>query len=364
MPFNPVLPEDDDLTKLIQQGDADQARLKEQNSGYDTTGAITGALAALGAGFQGKDSLAAVGQVQNQRRQARQDEMSALDKWKQNKIEEIKLKRQGTMNQREDEKYAQDQDLLAREKDPSSDESKIAQQAAAKMGYKDDTSGLTAQQFKAFSPAMEKIYQVEQARLARQDALNAKGAAAQAKADSGVTEGRKALDKDYAKDFNDWTSTGRSTLEKNLQALRDASAALDADPSLTGGMTGVLGDRFTADRVLGQRQKVGSAVQNSLKATLGTQFTEKEGERILKNAYNEAADAKTNKTSIDALIKQLEAQAAANDSKANYFQQKGTLTGLENGFSGQAAGPPPVSPEDAMKELERRKNARKNAGTQ
>ena len=149
------------------------------------------------------------------------------------------------------------------------------------------------------------------------------------KKNEGSREGVKALDKDFAKDYNDWTSTGKSSLNKNLSYLEEARQALKDDPSLTGGGTGILGDRLTADRVLAQRQKVNSAIQGSLKATLGGSFTQAEGERVLKNAYNEAASPETNMASLDATIRDLRAQALAKESKSRYFEKNNSLNGYQ-----------------------------------
>lgn len=69
----------------------------------------------------------------------------------------------------------------AREEDPTSAESKMAQELARAMGYKGKIETLTASQFKAFSPALEKKYTVEQNRLARQDSKRASDADAEAR---------------------------------------------------------------------------------------------------------------------------------------------------------------------------------------
>lgn len=66
------------------------------------------------------------------------------------------------------------QEIEARENDPMSPESMVAKEAAKRMGYSGDIESLTASQFKRFSPAFEKIYSIEQKKLARQDALAAR----------------------------------------------------------------------------------------------------------------------------------------------------------------------------------------------
>lgn len=328
----------------------DDARKKLQEDSKLSFGDKAGAaLAAIGAGFMGKDAASAgmnkLNAAKSEKRQALED----FDKGRSNKIQEFDLNRKATMQGREDEQYKQDQEKLAREKDPNSPESKMAQDLAKSMGYNGDVAGITADKFKQFSPALEKMYTIAEAkkdksldRQLKQQEIDIKKQEAAAKASplGKLSEGQKAVDKDYAKDYNEWTSTGRSTLDKNLTSLKEARDALKADSSLTGGLTGVFGDRLTADRVLKQRQKVQSAVQNSLKATLGSQFTEKEGERILKNAYNEAASPETNIESLNALITQLESQKQVNDQKAGYYEKSGSLQGYKSSPSQQSSGYP------------------------
>lgn len=172
MPINPItgLEEEDEYTKLFAENDAKRKALDEASSGYDTTGAVTGALASLAAGFQGKDSLGAVNQIQNQRRQSRADESSALDKWKQGKLAELSAKRDQVKAGREDEKYSQDQEKVKRESDVASQDSMMAQQLASKMVPGRDFSKMSASQINQILPSLSKIYEVEQKKLDRGEA--------------------------------------------------------------------------------------------------------------------------------------------------------------------------------------------------
>lgn len=160
------------------------------------------------------------------------------------------------------------------------------------------------------------------------------------KASAGATEGRKAVDKDYAKDFNEWTSVGRAALDKNLERLRAAKVALQNDSSLTGPGAAFIPDKirnFTNEKAITTRDDVRAAAQGALKATLGSQFTEKEGERIMNQAFNEGLSPKANIAKIDAAIQELETARNNNDSKAEYFRKNGTLSGWERGGQ-QAVG--------------------------
>lgn len=58
--------------------DARQA-IVDQNSGFDTGGVFGGALASLGAAFQGKDSMSAANNVLNQRRTLKNDRLAQFD---------------------------------------------------------------------------------------------------------------------------------------------------------------------------------------------------------------------------------------------------------------------------------------------
>jgi hypothetical protein len=152
------------------------------------------------------------------------------------------------------------------------------------------------------------------------------------KMSEGGTEGRKAVDKDFAKDYNEWNGGGFATAQKNLQRLRDAKAALKNDPSLTGSFRGLAPDwvrNATNEKAITTRDDVRAAAQGALKATLGSQFTEKEGERIMNQAYNERLSPQANIDKIDAAIKELEGHQQAMLAKSKHFEQHGSLRGFE-----------------------------------
>jgi hypothetical protein len=147
----------------------------------------------------------------------------------------------------------------------------------------------------------------------------------------GMTEGQKALDKDYAKDYNDWTSTGKAALDKNLQRLQDAKQMLQSDPTLTGSVRGMLPDfirNSTNETAIRVRDQVRAAAQGALKATLGSAFTEKEGERIMNQAYNEKLSPEENIRKIDAAIQELVTNKSNNDTKADLFGRTGSISKL------------------------------------
>lgn len=318
MAINPITgEEEDEYTSVTNKYNTDRQALEDSQSGYDTQGALAGALASLGAAFQGKDSLGAVSQMQNQRRQVRADEMSALDKWKNSQIENIKAKREGKTAAREDA-------VLAREDDPNSNESKMANELAGAMGYKGVP--ITATQFKSFSPIMEKKYEIEQKRIESQ----------RSRADKhkeGLTAGRIQADKDYGKDYNDFTGGGEVKAQDAIEKLKSFKKQMSVDNGLFqaggGPISGSLPDMLRTQSSIAQRDNIVSTANSALKATFGGQLSDGERKALANEFYNDKLSNAENLKIIDQKIKELENGLGVQRNKASHFRNVGTLTGLE-----------------------------------
>lgn len=145
----------------------------------------------------------------------------------------------------------------------------------------------------------------------------------------------EAVDKAYAKDYNDYIlQGGYASLDKNIKILEDAQKKLkDPDgPNLTGAGLGLVPDfirRFTAPESIAVRDRVESVIQQSLRQILGAQFTEKEAERLIQRSYNEGLDEKENAKRLKETIGELRTMADAKEEAAKYFEEKGTLEGFK-----------------------------------
>lgn len=262
---------------------------------------------------------------------------------------------------------------LARESNPNSMESKSAQELAIKMGLSPEKAiTLTAAKFKELSPVLAKMYQIdeglkireddrdfkreqlattkgmrederkarEQARRddlsfreqAKKDALQAKLDAQAEKDANTLTPGQKALDTSFAKEYNDWSSVGEAAVDKNITRLKDARDKLSKTQNdlvgYSGSFVGRLPELLRSEDSKVIQQDVQAAAQGALKATLGAQFTEKEGERIMKMAYDPTLSPKANMAKIDAAISELETSKNNKNQKASYFEENGSLRGL------------------------------------
>jgi hypothetical protein len=142
--------------------------------------------------------------------------------------------------------------------------------------------------------------------------------------------GQKKIDTEFAKEYNEWTSGGADVAKNEIDKLQNVVDRLEGGEVTTGGLTGLFPDRMTSDEVLSARSDVQSTVMNSLRAILGAQFTEKEGERIIKNTWNEADSTKNNVARLNRLIKDLTNKYRAKEQKSMFYEdQGGTLYGYK-----------------------------------
>jgi hypothetical protein len=148
-----------------------------------------------------------------------------------------------------------------------------------------------------------------------------------AEAANSMSAGVKKLDQEFAKDYNDWTSGGRAALDKNIERLQSSKKALESGAVSSGRFIGRLPDILKPEDRIRVRDDVHAAAVAGMRAALGAQFTEKEGERIQGYAFNEKLSPEENIKKIDAAIKELTEAKANKDAKALQFQQKGTLAG-------------------------------------
>jgi hypothetical protein len=101
------------------------------------------------------------------------------------------------------------------------------------------------------------------------------------KQDNKKTEGEKVADREFAKEYTKWNVSGRADYDVNSKIFRDAIKDVKSGKIETGTMSG-MGARIPGVRTdtAEAEARVRKAINGMLRATLGSQFTEKEGERI------------------------------------------------------------------------------------
>ena len=146
---------------------------------------------------------------------------------------------------------------------------------------------------------------------------------------TGFTDGQKTADKEFAKDYNDWTGGGASRARTEIDKIKGVVSRLKEGKGTTGGMTGMLGDRFTSNDVLQNRADIQQSAMSLIKTLLSGATSDKDREQIVNTLWNEADSTENNIKRIERFAKDMEARANDNDAKSKYFERsQGTLKGF------------------------------------
>lgn len=143
---------------------------------------------------------------------------------------------------------------------------------------------------------------------------------------------QKAVDSKYATDFVEWETGGAADTAKSLAQLKGAKSSLESGRNITGPIIGIMPDwalAWTNPEAIQTREAVEEVVQRNLRAVLGGQFAQKEGEQLIRRAFNPKLSETENTARLNRLMGQIEAAAAAKSAAASYFRENGTLSGWE-----------------------------------
>jgi hypothetical protein len=155
-----------------------------------------------------------------------------------------------------------------------------------------------------------------------------------------TTEGQKTLDRTFAKEYSDYVANGGSAqVDKILADLDKVESLLESKKTITGipvriadaagALSALYPDAAEA------KDLIGGVVQTNLRAILGGQFAQKEGEALLARAYNPAQPQKDNLARVRELKKQVRTAAAARRRAVEYWEEnEGTLAGFKGDIKG------------------------------
>jgi hypothetical protein len=181
-----------------------------------------------------------------------------------------------------------------------------------------------------------------------------------------LTPGQKKIDEGYGDIFLEWVvNGGYADVDKQIAQLDEATAILQKNPGAVANPINMVGGIpffgaglqawLNPDGTIAA-DKVGEVVQRNLRAILGAQFTENEGNRLMARAFNPNLSAPENIARIAKLTKQIRSMAQAKQAAADYFDEHGTLRGFTGklptkadidalDFDNKAGAPSPVSNE-------------------
>lgn len=162
----------------------------------------------------------------------------------------------------------------------------------------------------------------------------AKAEAEEAEKTTGVpklTPGQQEIDKQFGDDYLQWTVRGgRGDFQKSKAQLEDALINLEKSDSISGPVVGSLPpwlQAFVAPDAIKYPEEVQEIAQRNLRAILGGQFAQKEGEQLIARAFNPQLDEMTNKVRVQRLLGALTKAAQSKEDATKYFEEHGTLVG-------------------------------------
>lgn len=138
------------------------------------------------------------------------------------------------------------------------------------------------------------------------------------------------MDQEFANTLSQWETTGRAEFASGVGSLEDTATKF-LSGEVKGGWLGLVPGRALTRPELDQSIKaVEKVVFPQLRQTMGAQFTEKEGTRVINATIDPLQTGENNARRILALAEVMKEQAQAKEKLAEYVKQKGTLRGYPN----------------------------------
>lgn len=148
-----------------------------------------------------------------------------------------------------------------------------------------------------------------------------------------VPAGLEAMNKKFGEELIDLDLVGLGEARFRTAKIKTVLDQLEAGEDLTGPLQAVIGELGRSiynPKSQQAKDLVESVIQTSLRETLGGQFAQKEGEALIKRAYNIALPPEENAARLRALLAQLEASAASKTAMAEYYRKNNfSLAGYE-----------------------------------
>ena len=149
-----------------------------------------------------------------------------------------------------------------------------------------------------------------------------------------LSPAQKQIDLDFGKQYSKQIVGGlQADFDANVEKLESVLSKLQTSDSFTGPYIGSIPQNIkeiTHPKAADAQELVEGVVQRQLRIILGAQFTEKEGERLIKRAYNPRLDEAENIKRLTRLINSMKKARKAQLAASKYFQENnGTLKGYD-----------------------------------
>ena len=143
-----------------------------------------------------------------------------------------------------------------------------------------------------------------------------------------LSVGEEQVDKDFGKKYSSWNTDGRADYDVNKKIFSDAIKDISDDKVDTGFFAGA-GSKIPLVRTKTAelQSRVQKAINGMLRATLGSQFTEKEGERIFNQTFDPSASEAANIENMELELAKLDKRKEAMEDMGSYFRENNTMAG-------------------------------------
>jgi len=164
-----------------------------------------------------------------------------------------------------------------------------------------------------------------------------------------LTDYQRKTDEAFATEAVKFESIEKWQLISNIDKLDQSIDALKESDNLTGPIIGNTPNvilAFTNPEAVGLEDDVRSIVYQSLRATLGPQFTEGEGNRLVASTFNQLLGEEVNMKRLERLRAETYNMMKAKEDKIAYLKNVGTLRGYEGEQSIDSLINAIIKPED------------------
>lgn len=148
-----------------------------------------------------------------------------------------------------------------------------------------------------------------------------------------LTPGQEKLDDRFTQTAEKWLASGSAQADANLANIENKIARLySGEENLSGPGFAFIPERLRpvlAPAAAGFLDDISELTYQSLRETLGAQFTQREAERLVNTSFNISLPEEQNVNRLQRLKAKLESIKQNRNNQIAYFMEKGTLQGYE-----------------------------------
>lgn len=147
-----------------------------------------------------------------------------------------------------------------------------------------------------------------------------------------LTPGQKAVDDKFAPIYAEYITGGAADAARQIGQLKEALVTLKTNKQITGPLVGLIPENLQSlvvPEAAALRQTVQDVVQRSLKAILGSAFTQKDAEGLMARAFDPALKPEENTKRVERLLTQIDRANADTQAAVKHYEANGTLQGFK-----------------------------------